>query len=83
MPGPVVRNAAFAASILLWSVAPAAAGPCKTDNLSSYSQLGRAVEDARAKTPGKLLATWLLRSRDAGDCKFVFRIDLLFVVQVR
>ncbi len=76
---PVVRSAAFAAAVLLWPSVSATAGPCTTSNLSSFSRLGQVVEDARADTPGKLLAAWLLRSRDAGTCKFVFRIDLLLL----
>jgi len=75
----VLRSAAFAAAVLLWSPASATEVSCTTANLSSFSRLGQVVEDARATTPGKLLAAWLLRSRDADTCRFVFRIDLLLL----
>ena len=55
---PVVKNTAFAAAVLLWTAATSNAEPCATPNLASFSRLGQVVEDARAKTPGKLLATW-------------------------
>ena len=76
---PVVRNAAFAAAVFIWTSTPASAGPCTALNLASFSRLGQVIEDARAGTPGKLLATWLLRTRGAGTCKFIFRIDLLLL----
>jgi len=76
---PVVRNAAFAAAVLILTSTSASAGPCSATNLASFSRLGQVVEDARAGSPGKLLATWLLRSRGTGTCKFIFRIDLLLL----
>ena len=82
MSVPVVRIGLCAAALLLtqgplWSPAARAAEVCSTTELSSFSRLGAAIRQARAKTPGKLLATWLLRSTDPGSCRFIFRIDLL------
>jgi hypothetical protein len=61
---------------LAMALSPARAD-CKASNLSSFSRLGKVVDDVRARTPGKLLATWLLRTKDPNSCTFVFRIDLL------
>ena len=74
----------FGASVVAFSLAAfpmtgtvAWADGCSADNLAPFSRLGKVVAEARAEEPGKLLATWLLRPREAGKCNYVFRIDLL------
>ncbi|MDH3666467.1 MAG: hypothetical protein OEN23_06010, partial [Paracoccaceae bacterium] len=67
---------AAAAGILALTASPASTGPCQPKDLSSFSKLADAVDAARGDLSGSLLATWLLRSRD-GECRFVFRVDLL------
>jgi len=73
----VARVAACAAVLLAGSALAAHAGPCGAANVSSFSRLAQAVEEARAGTRGTLLATWLIRPRDAANCRLVFRVDLL------